>query len=337
MPFVASAESIEDKIAYYQTLEAAINNDNLIFIPVANSVTEDSITAEALQHRLMQELIEAGEYSHEKLLSTYSLFVAASNVTKQRIKNGVLPELKFEIESLTTYPNNRVTINEDVSSSDNRSFAGFVSDISSDEYLDTLAFDNVISPSNGGGTAIQDSQMDSFDGNWNEAINDNYSSCPKTKPDDRSSFKAYPNGQTSGGTYRNCAYFKNGYLRLEEPYVNGKKDGLQTVYTWSNKYNFSYVYTRINYTNGKRNGLMDFYSLTKNGAVYRMRFTTYVDGTQHGDSAQWYENGQTMKETNFFQGKATLQYFYRKDGSFAYCTEWRSDRKPGNCKTGKLR
>lgn len=286
---------------------------------------------------IMRKLILEGKNTLQDKVRVTASHINLSQKIKADLRSNLLYDLEFEIrERGSQVDSNNSEYQPSDSSSSGSSFGDVVAEMSSDENLEALSFDNFIA-SNGNGTAIQDSQTDSYDGDWNNASNDNYSSCPKTKPDDRSSFRAYPNGQTSGSTYRKCAYFGNGYLKLEEPYVNGEKDGLVTNYTWSNKQNFSYANQRTNYSNGERNGIQDIYSLSKNGAVYRMRFTTYSDGMKHGDSAQWYDNGQTMKETNFFEDKAIRQNNYNRDGSFSYCTKWDANRTIRDCKTGNIR
>jgi antitoxin component YwqK of YwqJK toxin-antitoxin module len=264
--------------------------------------------------------------------------IRASQRVKNDIRNNLLPNLRKTIKEHENSFNQNTNYNDGTFHPVNSApFDKLMEKLTSDEHLESLNFDNILAQNNGGGTSIQDSQMDSFDGNWGDAINDNYSSCPKKQPDNRSSFRIYPNGQTSGNTYRLCAYFKNGHLSREGIYVNGKRDGLQTYYFWSKEFNFPYVQKRENYSNGIRDGLLEYYSLTKNGAVYRKSFTTYSDGLQHGDGSQWYENGNTKKDSKYFNGKIVLQHNYRRDGSFSYCTEWRADRKPRDCKTGELR
>lgn len=351
MPAIAqsnlSVQELKDQYNFYNkiandpdifwvvSLDESIQNTNLKYSRLDRGKFVNRDQFEAF---IMRKLMLEGKNTLQDKVRVTASHINLSQKIKADLRSNLLYDLEFEIrERGSQVDSNNSEYQPSDSSSSGSSFGDVVKNISSDEYLATLTIDNVLPPSNGGGIAIADSQTSSYDGNWNEAINDNYSSCPKTKPDDRSSFKAYSNGQTSGSTYRYCAYFGNGYLKLEEPYVNGKKDGLQTVYTWSNKYNFSYTSTRTNYSNGKRDGLMEFYTVAKNGAVYRMRLTTYSDGLRHGDSVQWYDNGQTMKETNFFQDKTTLQYNYNKDGSFSYCTKWDNDRTIRDCKTGKKR
>ncbi|NNJ91785.1 MAG: hypothetical protein HKP55_08930 [Gammaproteobacteria bacterium] len=281
-------------------------------------------------------LVRNPEITLEEKVNLMTGHINASKKIKEKLRNKVLPDL----EKLIKKRENSVNHNTNASSynpSNSSSFDSVLENMTSSEHLDSLNFDKILAQNSGGGTAIQNNRRDSFDGNWNDAINDNYTSCPKIKPDNRSSFRAYPNGQTSGNTYRECAYFKSGDLKLETSFLNGKQEGLRTEYSWSSKFNFAHVSYRTNYSNGKRNGLMEHYALTKNGAVYRKWFTTYSDGKQHGDGAEWYENGQTRKETTYFQGKPVLQYNYRKDGTFTYCTKWDADRTVRDCKTGKRR
>lgn len=345
MPVLAqsnlSVQELKDQYNWYNKI---VNDPDIFWIVSFDDYNQGKfVNREQFEKFIMQNFIIEGKETLEEKIAAMTYHTNVSQKVKADIRHNLLPELEFLIKERANSPNPHVNLNDNTqhypndTSSNSSSFMDAMAEMSSDEHLNALSFDNILASGNGGGTAIQDSQTDSYDGNWNNAGNDNYSSCPKTKPDDRSSFKAYPNGQTSGGTYRHCAYFGNGYLKLEDPYINGKRDGLQTIYTWSNKQNFSYVSQRTNYSNGKRNGLRDFYALSNNGAVYRTKFITYSDGMQHGDSAQWYDNGQTMKETNFFEGRATLQYNYKKDGSFNYCTKWDKDRTIRDCKTGKIR
>ena len=281
-------------------------------------------------------MIEGTGYSEDKI-KLISAHIRASQIIKGNIREELLPNIRKLIQKRENSSNQNTNLsNNNYHQQNNTSFDDVLDRLTSDEHLDALSFDNILS-SNQAGTDIQDSQVDSFDGDWNDSINNNYSSCPKTKPDNRSSFKAYPNGQNSGNTYRYCYYFKNGYLKREEPYKNGKLDGLKTSYSWSKKYNFSYISYRENYSNGKRNGLYEYYRLTKNGAVYRASLNTYSDGILHGDAAQWHENGQTKSNSNHINGRVVLRYNYREDGTFTYCTKWNDKGYPYDCKTGKRR
>jgi len=287
---------------------------------------------------ILNRVIIEGEGTIEHKVEIISSHIRASQIVKANLRKGLLPDLKELIKKRENSSNPNTNLNDNTYHQQNNSSSIDVLErITSDEHLNALSFDNILSSSNGGGIAIQDTQVDSFDGDWNNATNNNYSSCPKTKPDDRSSFKAYPNGQNSGDTYRYCFYFGNGYLKREEPYVNGKLDGLKTTYSWSKEYNFSYASYRENYSKGKRNGLYEYYGLTRAGAVYRLTLETYSEGIQHGDASQWYENGQTKNDSKFFQGKIVLQYNYREDGTFTYCTKWDNKGHPFDCKTGKRR
>ena len=298
----------------------------------------------AVFEKIMKEkVMKWEEKSLEERVALVTRHINNSQAVKANMRNNLLPNLEEIIKRRENSANPNTNLNDNTyHQPKTSSFDNVLEDMTSDEHLESLNFDNILAQNDGstGGTSIQDSQTDSFDGNWNSdwnnAGNNNYSDCPKKQPDNRSSFKIYPNGQASGNTYRLCAYFGNGYLSREATYVNGKRDGLETTYLWSKKFNFPYVSKRDNYSNGKRDGLLEYYSLTRNGAVYRSSMTTYSGGIQHGDGSQWYENGQTAKDNKFLNGKIVLQYNYRKDGSFSYCTEWRADRKPRDCKTGKL-
>jgi antitoxin component YwqK of YwqJK toxin-antitoxin module len=328
----------------YDAYNRIVNDPDIFWIvPLNFDDTGKFISREQFEAIMMQKLILEGKQTLQEKIAAMTYHISASQRVKADIRNNLLPELEILIKERTNSPNPNINLNNNTAhypnntSSNSHSFDNVLNKLTSDEHLDELSFDKILAQSNGAGTVIQNTQIESFDGGWDSAGSDNYSSCPKKKPDDRSSFRAYPNGQTSGNTYRNCVYFINGYLSREEPFVNGKLDGLKTSYIWSNKYNFPYVSTRTNYSNGKRNGLEEIYSLAKNGAVYRMRLTTYSDGMQHGDSVQWHENGQTSNETKYLEGKAVLQYNYNKEGSFIYCTKWGNDKNPRDCKTGKIR
>ena len=294
------------------------------------------ITREQFDKLIVNRIMIEGTGNSEDKIKLISAHIRASQIIKANLREELLPNIKQLIRKRESATNQNTSSNNNNFQQNNTSFDDVLQDLTSDEHLNSLSFDNILS-ANGEGTAIQDNQVDSFDGDWNDALNDNYTSCPKTKPDNRSSFRAYPNGQNTGNTYRYCNYFKNGHLQREEPYVNGKLDGLKTIYSWSNKYNFSYVSYRENYSNGKRDGLYEYYRLTKNGAVYRASLNTYSDGVLHGDAAQWYENGQTKSNSNHFNGKIKLQYNYREDGTFSYCTKWNDKGYPYDCKTGKRR
>ncbi|MBU1054460.1 MAG: hypothetical protein KKC46_11615 [Proteobacteria bacterium] len=339
--FGQSNLSVEELKAQYKMYNDIANNPDIFWFIGFDDVPGKFVSRERFEKMMTEKIMLMGNITLEQKVAAMTHNINVSQKVKADLRIRVLPELEVLIKERENSSNPHINLNNNTNhqtsdaSSSGSSFNDLVGGMASEEHLNPMSYESFVASSKG--TDIKDSQRESYDGNWNNASNDNYSSCPKMKPDNRSSFRAYPNGQTSGNTYRNCAYFGNGYLQLEEAYVNGKREGLVTNYAWSNEHNFSYANQRTNYSNGKRNGIQDIYSVSKSGAVYRMRFTTYSDGIQHGDSAQWYDNGQTSKETNFFAGKPTLQYNYNRDGSLSYCTKWGSDHKPRNCKTGEIR
>jgi hypothetical protein len=307
--------SLEELEEQYNVYSQIANDPDIFWFVSPEDRSGRYMSAQQFEDKMVERIMLMGEATLEVKVAAIMHFVNASQKVKANLRTNLLPNLAVQIKEHTNSPDQYVNVN----------------------HLNSLASDSAPSSQNVPGGAASDKNSGAPNGDLNTASNDSYVSCPKTQPGDRSTFKAYPYDQASGGTYRRCVYFGNGYLKLEEPYVNGKLDGLRTTYTWSNENKFSYASDRSNFANGKREGLQESYGLSKNGAVYRRSFTTYLDGMQHGDSAQWYESGQTSKETTFFEGKPILQYNYGKDGTLSYCTEWGSDRKPRNCETGKIR
>ena len=362
MPVLAETNlSVKELKEQYNLYDKIANDPDIIWFitldvreiaPVFNIVPDIDIARGKFIHRaklekmVMEKLLFEGKGTLQDMIDFMADHIRASEVAKNELRKKLLPDLKKEIKKRENSANPHMNLNYNTyhrpnnTPSKEEQFDNFLNKVTSDEHMNALNFDNILAASNGTsgtGTAIQNTQIGSFDGNWSDAISDNYSSCPKTKPDDRLSFRAYPNGETSGNTYRNCVYFNNGYLKREEPYINGKLDGLKTSYSWSKEYNSSYASTRENYSNGERNGLYETYSMSKTGAVYRSYFVTYSNGMKHGDSAMWYENGQTKAETKYLQDKPDLQYNYNKDGKFTYCTKWDHEGYPMDCKTMKRR
>lgn len=362
MPVFAQTNlSVQELKEQYNLYDKIANDPDIFWIPTFedkrdedyNHSDEDGddsgmfVNREGFEKYIEEKVIYAGNIPLQEIMKVKLHHINLSQGVKANLRSNLLPDLEKIIKKRqnSVNPNYNYyegTWHEPTASTD---FDNILENMTSDEHLDSLNFDKILAASNGTGTsgasgtgtAIQNTQIDSFDGNWSDAINDNYSSCPKTKPDDRLSFRAYPNGQTSGNTYRYCVYFGNGYLKREEPYVNGKLDGLKTSYIWSDEYNVPYHSTRENHSNGKRDGLFETYLMSRKGVVYRMELATYSDGMLHGDGTQWYENGQTRTNIKYLQGKVVLQHNYREDGTFLYCTKWDADRTVRDCITGKRR
>lgn len=295
---------------HYKELNEVVNNPNLYIPPEGYwpNGRPEIWTRQKLKEKVIESLIlkKGKYYTVNDFKNELANVLTACQLTENYIKHEYLPRLEDEIRSKTA------ALNQSRNGSDSN-IPGTFDKLVDEDHLAAISFNNM-----------------------NKVIKDN-SCCPMTNPGDKKSYKLYPNGQSSGRTFLLCKYSGNGYLQLEQPWVNGKVDGLVTNYRFDKKSGIHYWSERANWSCGKRDGITENYKLSKSGAVYRLMMTTYADGKKHGDSAQWYDNGQTKLTVNYFQGDPTVKYNYKRDGSLAYCTKWGSDRRPRDCKTGKLR
>ncbi|WDP89285.1 MAG: hypothetical protein HUN04_05905 [Desulfobacter sp.] len=341
-----NAESLAELEKRYNSYKNVVLDSNALIIPdnyteylelglTGNKCFTDLRTGIQKRHLVEEQVMECVMSDPMVQHRAYDAFmfsiIAGSNSIKNDLIKNDIPELQRKIAQLKQQQKN--------GSNSDGSFRETMDNLTSDSHLSSTSFSNiesVISGPNQSGTSISSSQISSFDRGWDDTSNSGYGGgCPKVNPGSKTQFKLYPNGQNSGRTYLLCGYFRDGDINFEKPYRQGKVDG--KFIAWSKTNGTHYVRERSNWLQGKLSGLKETYLLSKTGAVYRQKMMTYANGIQHGDSASWYDNGHTQNETNYFNGKATLQYNYNRDGSFSYCTKWGSDGRPRDCKTGKLR
>ena len=99
-------------------------------------------------------------------------------------------------------------------------------------------------------------------------------------------------------------YFKNGELKGEGNYKNGKKDGLWKLYFENGE-----LKGEGNYKNGKKDGLWKYWEFVKWDDDYSFVESTeknYKNGLEHGSFKSLFDNGEIYKEGNYLEG--------RKDG-----------------------
>ena len=139
----------------------------------------------------------------------------------------------------------------------------------------------------------------------------------------------WPNGKKRvEGTYKNKelsgphkAWHENGQKDSEGSYIDGKEHG-----QWKHYWADGTKRITCRYTFGKLDGLWIHYSTDSAGRNYKYREETWRDGTKHGLTTQWHENGQKSEEQNFINGghgdftswyengKTASETIYGKDG-----------------------
>ena len=168
-------------------------------------------------------------------------------------------------------------------------------------------------------------------------------------------------------------FYPSGKLIAEEPYTNGKKNGIAKYYYESGELNFETPYNdgkstgiskryyksgKLNYesveVDGKRNGIEKFYFETggikqeatftdgKQTGVVKTYFENgqldqlfpYTDGKRNGVMERHYENGKLKEEVPFINDKLTGIYKkYGENGKLVSETSYREDNLNGIVKT----
>ncbi len=83
--------------------------------------------------------------------------------------------------------------------------------------------------------------------------NQTISHCPKRNPGSKNSYRFDTNYNPSDKTYMYCFYFKDGVLKSESPYVNGKKHGTNILYReFYGGHPLGHIH---NYRNGIKHGI----------------------------------------------------------------------------------
>jgi hypothetical protein len=86
-------------------------------------------------------------------------------------------------------------------------------------------------------------------------------------------------------------YHKNGKIRVEIPYKNGKKNGVAREY-----YNTGVLYQEIEYINGIKHGVSKRYY--ENGKLNQL--TQYDSGRRHGRLEKFRSNGSPLSVATYF-------------------------------------
>lgn len=289
MSTMVLSETIEEKIELYNALQQAISNPNYIWLPMR--LEDDDIddiefmTKQQLDQKIRTALYESGTYTHGKHSQMMDYNIKLSQITKSQIQSDFLPTLRSEIDSLTTYSNNN-------SPSNTSSFGSVLSDISSTEHLDALAFQS-----------------------------QNNDQCPDWNPGNKARNRFDSNNNPNDQTFVNCDYFKDGKLSYQVPFVDGKKHGEVLKYRGSPPYPLAEA---TNYRNGKKNGSSEMWLLnSKSGHSYRTQKSEYTNGKLHGEQVQYHENG-VIKRTVVYNsnGKPITNCSYDKSGKQISCTNY---------------
>ena len=139
----------------------------------------------------------------------------------------------------------------------------------------------------------------------------------------------WPNGKKRAeGTYMNKelsgvykSWHENGRKDSEGSYLDGEEHGIWKAYTSDGSLDDT-----TTYKHGKRDGPWIKYSTNSAGRTYKVREVMFKDGTKHGLTTEWRENGQKSREQNFTNGghgdftswyengKTASETIYGKDG-----------------------
>ena len=127
----------------------------------------------------------------------------------------------------------------------------------------------------------------------------------KAKRTDGPFTELWPNGKKRvEGTYKNKelsgphkAWHENGQKDSEGSYIDGKEHG-----QWKDYWADGTKRETGTYKFGKRDGLWTFYWTDSAGRNYKGIEVTWKDGTKHGLTTKWHENGQKSGEDNYING-----------------------------------
>ncbi|MDG1362815.1 MAG: hypothetical protein P8Q54_05005 [Akkermansiaceae bacterium] len=127
----------------------------------------------------------------------------------------------------------------------------------------------------------------------------------KAKRTDGPFTELWPNGKKRvEGTYKNKelsgpykVWYENGQICEEGSYIDGKEHG-----QWKDYWADGTKRETGTYKFGKRDGLWTFYWTDSAGRNYKGIEVTWKDGTKHGLTTKWHENGQKSREYNYING-----------------------------------
>ena len=127
----------------------------------------------------------------------------------------------------------------------------------------------------------------------------------KAKRTDGPFTELWPNGKKRvEGTYKNKelsgphkAWHENGQKDSEGSYIDGKEHG-----QWKDYWADGTKRETGTYKFGKRDGLWTFYWTDSAGRNYKGIEVTWKDGTKHGLTTKWHENGKKSGEDNYING-----------------------------------
>ena len=188
----------------------------------------------------------------------------------------------------------------------------------------------------------------------------NYSQCPKQNPGNKLSNKFDTNNDPKDDTYIKCNYFKDGVLRYQAAFKNGKKHGV--VLSRAEKkapHRFLILET---YKDGVKNGIQIKWRIEQ-GHYYKATEYKYKEGELDGVSIKrkinrktgrdyiwteikfakgkkilytvWYDNGVKLSISTYSNnGRDRREKKFNKKGKPTYCTEYKHNKLPRDCDTG---
>ncbi len=341
----ALPDDLEELKQDYQAMKNAVNNPDLIWIPMDFDNHPSVMTFSQLEKKVQEELLGTESGNIEDDIAQYVAVllraVEFSKITKKKVKEELLPTMALKIKELEA-KQIRYSRPEMLSGwgttdkMEGLAEAELVGNVWESGHNDrhdrdrsvfdaqTSSFDKIEqnnqSDVNGYNRRIStaDMQTSSFD------EEDYYYGCPKKNPNDNYSTIFYQKGNKKN--YRYCSYWA-GYLKKEIPYVDGKTHGVVFSYVYVKDLNLYYLRTRSNYSNHKLNGIKDTYSHTKAGKVYPSHENNYVDDKLHGYQIERWDNGRIKTEYKYFMGTRLKGKYYNRKGEMVGCHEWDSQGK----------
>ncbi|MCK5215377.1 MAG: hypothetical protein KAR05_08500 [Candidatus Omnitrophica bacterium] len=109
------------------------------------------------------------------------------------------------------------------------------------------------------------------------------------------------------GVYREL--YKNGQLKLERSYKDGKLDGFFRTY-----YEDGRLHQEKNFVNGELNG--PYMAYDEDGSIFFE--INYKDNVQHGKDIAYFKNGNIQYEDTYIQGKRVNRKTYSESGELKF-------------------
>ncbi|WP_299875529.1 toxin-antitoxin system YwqK family antitoxin [uncultured Cocleimonas sp.] len=137
---------------------------------------------------------------------------------------------------------------------------------------------------------LDNKQQENYGNNIENQI---FSECPKRNPGSKPTYKLDTNNNPKDNTYISCFYFKDGALKYQSSYLNGKKHGKFITYDEVITNGEHLRQTLRNYRNGKQHGIQSYTAFCMKGGKsirYKSSDYFYINGKKDNSATIQYKS-----------------------------------------------